>query len=267
MQFVLTLLAQNWVGTLIGLIGVVLGVHFYRASRVGARLAYQAGGLRVIGGKEPELPTEVTVLFNNQAVSRVTKTVVVLWNCGTRTISGEDVVADDPLRITFEEEAEILKADVIDRTKDVNKFRVEKSTTLPHEAICWFDYLDAGDGVVMEVLHTSSERFPRIAGSVRGIPRGVADYGGLPIWRSRSRRTYLYSPRNPRQLVWAMLIYGLVCVVMGILALTDVLSTESPPSRGLELGVGFAGFVFVAFGLLLLWVTRRRFPRALSVDI
>ncbi len=58
----LELLNQNWIGSLIGLIGILAGIIFaliiYRNSRIGARLAYQRLALRLIGVKEQALPEE-----------------------------------------------------------------------------------------------------------------------------------------------------------------------------------------------------------------
>ena len=269
MDFVPTILAQNWLGTLIGLAGLVIAVHFYRASRVGARLAYQATSLRVIGGTEPELPAEVTVLFNQQPVPRVTKTVLVLWNSGTRTIPGEDIVAEDKLRISFDEGTQILGADVIHRTRQVNNFRVEKSTTSPYEATCAFDYLDAGDGVVVELLHTSSRHYPEVRGSVREIPTGVTDYGPLP------REVPIFSLPffrviSLRFFTSFTLVVGLAFVVIGLLSLggiVQIVIVDGAPHSLPPWTVIVLGLPCMIPGLFLLWATRRRFPRALSLDI
>lgn len=262
MEFILHSLAQNWLGASIGLIGVILGVHFYRASRIGARLAYQASGLRLIGGKKPQLPSQVTVLFSDQPVDMLTRTLVVLWNSGAKTIRGEDVVDDDRLRIAFDEGARILKASVTDMTRQANKFRIDKSTTSPHEALCSFDYLDSGDGVVVELLHTSAHRYPKVEGTVRGIPRGVTDYGSLfralpplPILPG-----FRFAVMNPRVFLRVMLIFGLALTILGLATL------PSTADRAASWALFATGAMYALLGGFMLWLRRRRFPRALSVE-
>ena len=49
-----------------------------------------------------------------------------------------------------------------------------------NQVICTFDYLDIGDGGVLEVLHTDEKRYPRVLGTIRGVPKGVLNWGIVP---------------------------------------------------------------------------------------
>lgn len=175
MEF-LKALSEGWVGSLIGLIGLIgLVVTFvlYRASRVGPRPVYQYQALRLIGGAEHELPEEVTVLFGDKKVQRLAKTHIVIWNSGRATLNGKNIVADDPLRLEFSEDSEVLSARLLNFTRQANKFTVNIHPRCPNRVICSFDYLDAGDGAAIELLHTDEKRYPKVQGSIRGVPKGV----------------------------------------------------------------------------------------------
>jgi hypothetical protein len=51
-----------------------------------------------------------------------------------------------------------------------------------------FDYLDRGDGVVFEIIHTGSKEGVSVKGSIRGFPKGVEDWGYLSDWQRQPSR-------------------------------------------------------------------------------
>lgn len=197
-----------WAGTItFGAIGTYLGI----TSRIGPRLAYRTRSLEVIGSYKSQLPEEVSILFKDKKVPRITKTFIALWNSGRKTIEGKNIVNDDKLRITLREnedknskngqilrlrdgtfkvtfsgtdqkksneKREILSADIIKKTREANKFEVKINESCPHEAICNFSYLDPGDGALIELLHTSEE-YPIVKGTIKELPQGIKDYGDI----------------------------------------------------------------------------------------
>jgi hypothetical protein len=59
------LLNQGWVGSVIGLLGLIVGVaglYLYFKSKIGPRLACQMRSLRLIAKEEQELPSDVQIL-------------------------------------------------------------------------------------------------------------------------------------------------------------------------------------------------------------
>lgn len=170
---------QGWVSALIGIITFIIGCLLYRASRIGPRPVYQFGALRLIGKEEQELPGEVKVLFSNRAVPRLTKTHLILWNSGKATLEGENIVVDDPLRLEFSKGAQVVKVHFPKITRKANNFTARINPDSPNQVICNFDYLDVRDGVVIELLHTDKERYPKVQGSIRGIPKGILNWGRI----------------------------------------------------------------------------------------
>ena len=175
MEF-LKALSPSWVGSLIGLlglIGLVISFFLYKASRIGPRPAYQYQALRLIGGEEQALPEEVTVLLRDKKVEQLTNTHIILWNSGNATINGENIVANEPLRLEFSKDSEVLNAQVLRFTRTSNKFTVNINPHSPNEVIFSFDYLEAEDGAVIGILHTDRERYPKVWGAIKGVPKGV----------------------------------------------------------------------------------------------
>jgi len=263
MEF-LEAISPGWVGSLIGLIGLiglVVTIFLYRASRIGPRPAYKYRALRLIGGEEQALPEEVTVLFIDKKVEQLTKTHIVLWNSGKATIHGENIVADEPLRLEFSKDSEVLNVQVLSFTRKPNKFTVNINARSPNEVICSFDYLDAEDGAVIEILHTDRERYPKVRGAIKGVPKGILNWGRIVT----SSHTLRLRFRTFRIMVIAMLFFGVFFAASGFLkpAIPEFWTKELEWSRWLYAGLGLL-YIFVSS--YILWDSRRRFPKSLSIE-
>lgn len=252
----------GWLGVAFGAVGIILAVYFYRRTILGARLVYQKRALRLIGKDKGELPAEVEIRFRGRIVERLTKTFVVLWNSGRLTVDGSQIVGGDPLRVEFAEGSEILEARVLRSTRPVNGIRLEDFGQLG-KAVIAFEFLDAGDGAVLEFLHTSSERFPKILGSVKGIPKGISDWGRIrPVISSQQKsssaagfwRAYMTT------VPYVVPIIGLGALVFGLYPRPS--DSIAQPDRIFVIVMG-AFNLFV--GLAMIWASRRRFPKPLQI--
>lgn len=264
MDWVGKALNPQWVGPLIGLVGVAVALILYRASRVGARPAYQSRALRLIGPDEKVLPEEVEIRFKGQPVDRLTKTHIVLWNSGKALLRGSDIVETDPLRCDFSQGSRVLEVRVVKASRAANEFEARPVPDLPNRVLLTFDYLDLRDGAVVEILHTDSKPYPEIMGTIRGVPRGAVDWG--PILPPRTRG---FSHSFPlRNFLYGMVIIALAIMAYGIVSQPYVVPPELVGLTGLvrrRIDILVSGAMSVAFPLLVLWLTRRRFPKNLSI--
>src|SRR5208282_4573761 len=128
-----------------------------------ARPVYLKRSLRLIGIPDSRLTEDVEVLFKGQRVDRLTKTQIMLWNSGNQIVRGEDIVAADPLRFQFSEDAVVLDSKIIRYTREVS---TTNDSQRPNCAFLTFDYLDPQDGAIIEILHTARERSPQIGSSL-----------------------------------------------------------------------------------------------------
>ena len=265
MQF-LEVISPGWVGSLIGLIGLIglIATFFlYRASRIGPRPVYQYRAFRLIGREEQALPEEVTILYQDKKVERLTRAHIILWNSGKTTLNGESIVADDPLRLEFSGDGEVLSANIVAFTRRSNKFMAKINLNSTNEVICTFDYLDAGDGAVIELLHTDEKRYPKVQGTIRGVPKGILDWGR--VIPSRTQKDVPFPFPNQKIMNIIVLTSGILLIAIGVLG--PILPAP------FTLKPGGARWTFLAMGLLyfftasfLLWVRRRRFPKSLTIE-
>ena len=173
------LLSPGWVGSAIGLAGILVAVLTYRRSLVGARLVFMERDLRLLSVKGQALPGEIEIRYRGALLDRLTKTDLVLWNAGRLLLRGQDVVAEDPVRFCFEGQGTILSASIAKTTRTTNA--IQLAQTDDKTITIGFDYLDPGDGVVIEVLHTFLKAGPRHLGTIRGVPQGLMDLGRLQV--------------------------------------------------------------------------------------
>lgn len=171
----LELLNQGWFGSLVGIIGVVIGIVLYRISKIGARPTCQMRGYHIIGQAAQEFPSEIQILYGNKSIPRLTYTSIYFWNAGKQTMRGSEIVADDPLRFEFDSGDEILTVEIEICTRRVNKLNASIPSDAKNQALVMFDFLDPQDGARIGILHSSQNLCPKSLGTIRGIPSGVTE--------------------------------------------------------------------------------------------
>jgi hypothetical protein len=196
----------------------------------------------------------VEILFSGMSVPRLTKTHVVFWNSGKAMLDGKQIVDVDPLRLEFSKDAQVLRARIVKATRKTNEFEVKINDKSPNEVICSFDHLNVGDGAVIELLHTDEERYPRVQGGIRGVPKGVLNWG--PFRTPRKRRTIMSS---------VMVMMGVAIIVAGVLR-PDLREPSASAAQLPAWGVVILGLAYMSLPLFTLWTNRRRFPKSLTIE-
>lgn len=273
METVLALLSQEWfkifIGTLFGaVISFLITYFFYRKSQIRPSLSYQMQSFKIIEKSKQILPKEVKIFFGDNAVPRLTKTEVVLWNSGRTTFRENDIVVGDPLRLEFHKNTQILQARVTKSNRDANQFTSVIRANSPNVVDFNFNYLDPGDGVVIEILHTDKELYHKIEGTMRGLPKGAQDWGYIylsPFYNTKAKYKSLQS-----FIRLVTILFSIISIFLGsILAgLTKGSILIKPPAGKIPLlifGVCFLilGPLYIIVLLINIWFSRKRFPKSL----
>ena len=83
-------------------------------------------------------------------------------------MKGEEIVAHDPLQLRFG--GDILNVRIRKVSREVLRIRADTSGEIGQTVYCSFEFLDPGDGGVLEVLHTGSAEAPECTGTIMGLP-------------------------------------------------------------------------------------------------
>jgi hypothetical protein len=184
------ILKDPLVGFLLAVVGIILSVLFYllgRRSNSKPRMAYQLNDFMVIGQPDVTSLGEIKILFNNAPVPRVVVTQVAVWNAGNVVVRGSDIVSANPLAVSFGDGALVLHTQRVKATQEVNDFRITPVEDRS-QALLEFDYLNARDGATFQIIHTGTKDKSKVIGSIRGIPKGVENWGDLHEWNEQKSR-------------------------------------------------------------------------------
>lgn len=115
--------------------------------------------------KQGENPIpKLEINFDGKTIKDLTATTFCIWNSGSDVINCEDVVGKN-LKVKCASEA-ILDAQIIKQSDDSNHFSVDSFTVTDINLI--FDYMDGGEGVRLQVLHTGSSKDLSVSCKIKG---------------------------------------------------------------------------------------------------
>lgn len=221
---------------LAGLIGVVASVVGIPLTYLLAKRSRQRPALRyaidfgvLIDPTDTLMSEGLVIQFQDTPIRVLSRTILAIWNERGDTVRGLDVVADDPLRLAFDGPGKPLQARILTESRPATKIRA----VVEGDAVeVRFDFMDEGDGALIEVLHTGDAR-PAVEGTVRGATirtrqeRARLTLDDLGWMRERGRWARLRSrlrgipPRRRRLTIVSVVSgVGLLLVVM-VMAVTE----------------------------------------------
>lgn len=217
-------------GLVVGVIGIPVGIFIGRRNR-------QKPDLRVLRDfvaiKAPSTWAggDLKLSYKGTPLDRVSRTHIAIWNHRGDTITADDVVARDPLRVEVSVDDQILQAGVEAYSREPNDLRVE-ITPDGRSANISFDFLDAGDGGVVYVLHRGKSP-ANLVGTVRGAKpdfRGAAELtrGAREAVRLPRLRRYTVLTKRSRSglyLSLAVIVLAIAATGVGIWLLSMELRT------------------------------------------
>ena len=101
-------------------------------------------------GKQP-IP-KLSIEFDGQKIEDLTATTFYIWNSGNDVINNTDIVGET-LKIECKSD-KILDTQIIKQSDNSNQFEILKVTPTNIEFV--FDYIDSGEGITLQILHTGS---------------------------------------------------------------------------------------------------------------
>lgn len=261
----LRVLGLGWISGLLGIGGLIFGYVSYVRSRRRTKMAYVHLGEHLLGSTADSLPPLIDVLYDGIAIPRLTKTLVIIWNNGENTIDGADIVPKDPLRLQVGADGEILSVSLLKTSRAVTDIRIDYAeSTEANEALLKFDFLDANDGVVVEILHTSTDRKPRISGTLRGLPKGFTNLGQFTRPKPQKKiRKDLTS-----KVAFAIALVSVTATGFLTAIFNNQLSTDDIPARLSSASSAIFGALvgFIGMWAINAFASRRRYPKSLHLE-
>lgn len=164
----------NGVGLFIGVLGLFLSYVFYKRGKKETSLGSWVNSGTIATVSNPHFKDILQITYKGEVVPQATITSISIWNDGGQIVDSGSLVLKDPLRVELSENARILAAWIWISTREPISASVQANGT--SRADINFDFLDAGDGFVVTVLHTGATSNATVKGSVKGAPDGVRAY-------------------------------------------------------------------------------------------
>ncbi|MBD9531258.1 hypothetical protein [Comamonas terrigena] len=235
-----------------------MGTYFLTRQRT--VFCYAQSGERLLGLAEAGLPKDVTVQHQGANIPRLTRTLIAFWNNGEKSIVGDDIVATDRLRVRFPDGSQVLAATVVKQTRDVCQVEASQTLGKPAEVALSFAFLDADDGAIVEILHTSEKSHGKIFGTIKGLPKGLREVATVGDRSSSSAKTMLTALMSPRKFALIVVVAGFLAFAWGAYALHSDLG-----SSGWAQFATVGGLFYMTIGFLMLFLMRQKHPKALHM--
>ncbi|RJX41044.1 hypothetical protein D3P09_03260 [Paenibacillus pinisoli] len=245
-------LNEGYIGVIIGVIGIILSVYFYRKSLNRPRPAYQMASMRVIE-EVSDSNGNIEIMFNGSKVDRVVKTQVAFWNAGSNTINSHDIVERDPIIIMYSEDSKILNYNIISISRSVNLFRAIINEN-SNQVEVTFDFLDPSDGAIIEIIHNDNKLFPRVTGTIKGNMKGITDYGKLAYPLLNRGKRKIGSDFYAASSIMMMSIY------LGLMYFFPDEIRSNPNTSAVILIISLFGVLTCLMLLIFGLIRRRKFP-------
>lgn len=263
MQNFLDALSPGWIGTLIGIIGLIIAFATYLLTRKRTILSYGAQGISLIGTSDAKLSSDLTVQYKGIDVPRLTKSIIVFWNEGENTINSSDIVPSDLLYIDVGENSKILSVSTAKSSRLVTQIDCQINVLDSSKARLNFEYLDPQDGGVIEVLHTGENKLIKLSGTIKGQPSGIKNHGMIISMLPFVKLPYLKTNIN---------IFGFLFIIGGsflmlaefypnIKFIDNKINSFFP-----EISYFIKGSLIIFLGIFVTWFFRRRYPKALHIE-
>lgn len=254
-------LAPGWVGSFIGLIGVVIAIITYVLSRKKKALSYTLMGERLLGSSTGSLPNDITVQYQNSNIPRLTRSTIYLWNSGQLPITRDHLAPADRPRLVIGNDGRILAITVQRSSRPAIEFSIAEDPQRPNTAILDFAFLDVADGATIEILHTSSVSSITASGTILGIPRGIRNLG-----RTSSKTFKLpFNAPMPMNFIGGMsILMGIVIAVAGVVApeKAEMLVTFGLTSQAT---VFLMAAIYIFSGSGVIYFFRKKYPKGLAI--
>lgn len=254
---------EMWLGLislLVAVVGIPLAWFFGRRAKQKPDFRYAIDQEEVISPEDALKRGGLQVTFRGVILERLCRSYVAVWNASGDTIRGSDIAISDPLRVELPASDNVLSARIVSASREEIAATVAPDTASREFVELGFNYLNPGDGYVVEILHEKNAE-PKFWGVPMGATlRQVKAVNLGNKARARARMGYwtrlrdVYSGKRLLSAVILVVSYIglLVSVAWSVIAPPATTSADKTP-EWLKLALPWAYLVLVVVGLFLLY--------------
>jgi hypothetical protein len=222
------------IGVVIGIIGILVSFIGIPITFIIARRSRQLPDLRHTTDFDILLkPTDglfdrgLAMRIGDHSINSISRSRIALWNHRGDTVRGVDIVESDPLRVQFAEGNSALQVRTLRMSRPQTKLTATIDTKDEASINIIFDFLDAGDGAIFEVIHQGTKQ-STILGTIRGAK--IRNYGDVEldpedleaIGKSRLHRHFDPAPISRLTSLAGYFVIGSIFTILAVAAAASV---------------------------------------------
>jgi hypothetical protein len=216
------------IGAILGVIGLILSVYFYRAAQISPALTYAVHPVKT-ELQRPDYDKDLGFTYGGRPVESesITAVQVSIWNAGTRSIRESDIL--EKVALVMPDGASVLRARVKKTSRAICAFECIDDREAFKAGRCEVRWriLEPGDAAVIQVIYSGSARTdPRIEGVIEGQSVGIETLA-LALGRGTKRPLRVLSTTGT-------IVLGVVVgIPLVLFVIINVLERRSPTARKL----------------------------------
>lgn len=162
----------DWLGIAGIAFGVGVPVWLYLKAEKRTRLSFSIKETILIGSQSIALPDGIIIFYQKKVIADLKKANVFFWNSGTNPIRGGDIASKNPLSINFLSGPQLLRS----RIEKVSDYASDVTLVTDDEGIkLSFDYLEPGQGFVVELLYAGKDALAKPDGKIVGMSGDIRE--------------------------------------------------------------------------------------------
>lgn len=201
LTFLRQMIANQWMAFFLTLFSIFLSIYGAKKLPRFKRISYRKRSIEI---KRGIMCTEA----NNKCRRREEKlyvTQIAIWNSGTKYINNVDFAQKLPLKVMGHEECKIKDCYLIYQNNEVNNLNLQLDEK-ENETIIDFDFLDKGDGCVINVVTEGNPDMIKIDGFIKG---GRKIQRSLSTFETFTHNKYLYNFIMNKYIGIIIIFYGI----------------------------------------------------------
>jgi hypothetical protein len=150
----------------LGILGILVGYYFYLKSKPKTLLIYLMKETTIISVDGNDFSDKLEIRFDGVVVPRVTATKVVVWNAGNTSLEPKDFLVGRELKLSGAQDATVISTQIIKTLKPENLISLHRAES-DSQLSAHFEVIRAGEGFVMDFLHTGANGSFKLTGSLK----------------------------------------------------------------------------------------------------
>lgn len=137
----------------ISIFSTIFGIYTWCAGKQRKELSvYYKSDILIKAGKQ-RIP-KLDILYDGNEIDDLSSTKLYIWNSGNQVLNNSDIVSSRPPRVVSANNATLLDVQIIRSSDTTNAFSISQKNE--NAAQFDFEYIDHGDGILVQILHTGN---------------------------------------------------------------------------------------------------------------